>query len=131
VSDRITYSNIINSLVEGSPILRPLLNEHLRDQQGEVLQHVFFGDLTRFILSRIDGSKAHSGIPEDVAGILGFLEKALSSPDEKVKELIQVSFLENLEPSDGRYDVLKPFLGPKLRAELERLAHIMWGIPKS
>jgi hypothetical protein len=121
MNDQITYDNIVPLLVERVPTLRPLFDEHVRDQNGQVLQHVFFGDLTRYVTSRIDtlNVKPLRSDMTALVDVLDFLEQALLSSDVKVHELVSVSFVENLDPRHSTDERFKSLLGPKLRAAIE------------
>jgi hypothetical protein len=89
----LTYETIHELLVEAIPEFRPVLEEHLRDQEGEVLQHVMFGDLTGFVLAARDrGDRAL------VARCWAFLDHAANSPRPRVSNLVAVSFVENVGP---------------------------------
>lgn len=48
--------DLIDRLVGKFPRLEPLLREHLADNFGEVLPHLFFGDLTRYVVREFAGS---------------------------------------------------------------------------
>ena len=43
-----TPESLINTLVVEIPELRPMLDEHLHDFDGELLPHLFFADVTRW-----------------------------------------------------------------------------------
>ena len=63
------------------------------EDHGEVLPHLLFGDLTRFLL------RAHSRGQGDVVDrCVRFLERAARYGDEMVVELVAVSFVENVGP---------------------------------
>jgi len=86
-----------------------LLEEHLADN-GELLPHVFFGDLTRYVLA--DG--------EDKVAVVQCLENAMYGGAPSVEELIAVSFVENIETLDELSQVLVGISGNKLREEWNR-----------
>ena len=99
--------------------LSAALDEHLKDNFGELLPHVFFGDVTRRLVALSeDGSDlAHAELDR----VLAFLEDRFDEGDEQIQELIAVSLLENL-PRPGESGVgIRRSLGPGLRAELDRL----------
>ena len=121
-NDLLSYENIVDVLIEKVPELRLVLEEHLHDQGGELLRHVFFGDLTRFVMrqvrSRVTGIDSSSS--NTLARILDVLEQASISPDDNLRDLVGVSFLENLDPSDDGYEELKAVLGPNLKQEIKQ-----------
>lgn len=92
--NEMAYDDVVDRLVRRLPEFRDALNEHLRDNDG-LLPHVLFGDLTRFVLrARKDG---HDDI---VRRALAFLDEALRHGDERTKNLVAVSFVENVGPWD-------------------------------
>ncbi|MFB4278068.1 MULTISPECIES: DUF7674 family protein [unclassified Nonomuraea] len=110
----LSSERVADLLVGQVPEFDPLLREHL-DSNGEVLQHVLFGDLTRFVL------EAHrQGREELVERCLAFLSVALHASDVRVGELVAVSFVENVGPWDpGVADFIASW-PDALRAEAER-----------
>jgi hypothetical protein len=112
----------IDSLISQVPELRPLLDEHLRDND-QLLPHVFMGDLTRFVVDLHADAYQTTGAAEAsllqiLKEILTALEAAMESGDEDVKELIAVSFLENLDPDSPNYKELKSLFGEDLLKQL-------------
>ncbi|MBW3650414.1 MAG: hypothetical protein KY458_07595 [Actinobacteria bacterium] len=118
---------LINRLAGRSPRLAALLREHRVENFGDVLPHVFFGDLTRFILReycRIAGERTvdESAMTSELEGLLEELEGAFASgEDEEVSELIAVSFLENLPGRDEEGQGIRDLLGPTLRTALAKI----------
>lgn len=106
----------VTSLAARFPGLRPLLDEHRRDNFGKVLPHIIFYDVTQYVLSRFaDGSVAARG---EVRDILDVLEEAFSTGHEYVRGLISVSFLENLPSPWEPQATIRDLVGPKMREEL-------------
>jgi hypothetical protein len=91
----ISYDSVHVSLVEAVPEFAPVLAEHLEDQDGETLQHLLFGDLTRFVVDAYE-----RGDEALVSRCLGFLDQALRDGDEMTQNLVAVSFVENVGPWD-------------------------------
>lgn len=116
--------DFIGHLVAKVPDLEPLLQEHLSDNFGEVLPHVFFGDITRFVVAEFlraeNAGTAEQASSSPLKPLLAELEDAVSQSGE-VAELVCVSFLENLprpsEPGGG----VRELVGPGLRSELDRI----------
>lgn len=79
-------------LAERHPALRDMLKEH-REYHGEVLPHVFFGDVTRWYVSRCEASDNIAS----ARGLVTDLAEGLTLGDDSVDNLIHVSFLENLD----------------------------------
>ncbi len=117
---QLQYEDVLPSLLAEVPELRPLYDEHVRDND-QALPHVFFADLTRYVvqLARAVDQAHDVGFPSPLLRVLSFLENTLTSKDVRVQELVSVSFLENLDPADAAYTRLKALLGPRLRRELE------------
>ncbi len=91
-----------------------MLDEHI-DTYGEVLSHILFGDLTRFVLQAYkEGDKAL------VERCLIFLDKALTDGDAEVQNLVAVSFVENTDPRDQASQLFISTWPEHLRAEAER-----------
>src|SRR5258707_5953730 len=118
----IHYDNVVDLLIQKVPELQPLLNEHLEDQFGQLLQHVFFGDLTRYVMKQMHllQPQPSRDLPGAVRRILDFLEIVLKSSDMRARELVEASFLENLDQTGPAYAQLKLALNPSLRLALER-----------
>lgn len=81
---------------------------------GEVVPHMLMADVGRFVVENARDVRL-------VDDILDYLEESMNSRDEYIVELIAVSFLENMDPSDPSYDSLSSRMGPQLSAELARL----------
>jgi hypothetical protein len=113
----------IDGLVGKYPGLKPILDEHLSDNFGEVLPHLFFGDLTRYVVSRfLDFESAAETLDtaeeRELGALLNDLEQAYSTGDEEIQELISVSFLENLPRPSEEASELRSWLGPELTKQL-------------
>ncbi|WP_435831098.1 DUF7674 family protein [Microtetraspora glauca] len=84
-----TFEDVADRFVQEVSEFAPLWREHIADN-GEVLQHVLFWDVTTFVLH------AHErGDQELVERCLDFLEHALHSTDVRVRELVGTSFVYN------------------------------------
>ena len=77
---QLCYETIVNRLLTEVPELRPLYDEHLHGND-EFLPHVFFGDVTRYVMQlvRAMDQTRHIGTPDPLGRILRFLEEAMSS----------------------------------------------------
>ena len=94
----ISYEYLHLALVAAVPEFRPVLDEHVADFD-EVLPHVLFGDLTRFVLA------AHErGDTALVSRSLEWLDRALRGGDERVQNVVAVSFVENVGVWDEALD---------------------------
>ena len=107
----------VEHLVARVPELATVRDEHIR-AIGEVFPHMILPDVARFITAR--SQDVHL-----VDAVLGFLEEAMDTQEEYIVELIGVSFLEGMDPSEASYDALTSRMGPHLRAELA-LSRGLW-----
>jgi hypothetical protein len=106
----------VGALAYAIPALRPVLQEHLDDQEGEVLPHLFMADVERWIhLEVVNRPKQSSDV---VARVLEFLEEAYALGDPEVTELISVSFLEHLPRPGELGSEVHTMVGPHLRHQL-------------
>lgn len=91
------YADACAALRTAVPEFGEIIDEHLVDYEGELLPHVLFGDLTRFVLAANE-----RGDHDVVARSLTFLDRALRDGDPDVENLVAVSFVENNEPWDAQ-----------------------------
>jgi hypothetical protein len=111
----LNYEDIVDALRKEIPEFDPSIEEHISDNFGEVLPHPLFGDLTRFI------EEAWSeGNTEVVSRCLSWLEHALTTGDARVKNLVAVSFVENVGPWDPEKARFIKKWPPALREEAKR-----------
>lgn len=115
--------DFIERLVGKHPRLMPILEEHVSDNFAEILPHLFFGDLTRYIVSRFLQQESGAS-PESINAraecrrLLIDLEEAYAAGDEEIQELISVSFLENLPRPGEEGSGVRAWLGRELAAQL-------------
>lgn len=95
--------SLVNRLVRAIPELAPPLAEHLQEMDGEMLPHMFFGDVTRWAQDQVSD-------PRQVDRLLSILEVAHHEEPDDVGELIHVSFLENLDEDSWIWARLGPHL---------------------
>ena len=118
-----TTIDFIERLVVRYPGLKPLFDEHVSDNFGEVLPHLFFGDLTRYALALFADVQERTDVDtqaeSELRRLLNDLEDAYADAQEEIQELISVSFLENLpRPGEARSGV-RTWLGPELSTQLD------------
>ena len=108
------YEMIVDDLVSELPEFESTIREQVQTYD-DLLPHVLFGDFTRFVIAAW-----RSGDTELLGRCLDFLERALLEGDEKVRNLVEVSFIENV----GVWDpTMVPFVETwpnALRAQAER-----------
>jgi hypothetical protein len=108
-------ASFIEELLRRVPDLKPIYEEHLLDNET-LLPHVFMGGVTRFTVTEAGNPLMRSS----VTGLLDHLENELRIGGDSVKELICVSFVENLLGESTALQVLTPLMGPMLKTEVER-----------
>jgi len=119
MSERTTSFSFVRSLATRWPGLGPILEEHINDNFGEILPHVFFGDLTRYVLSLLgEASRGDEAARRELREILDYLEETYAGGDVELQELIFVSFLENLPRPDEDGAQIREMVGPHLRRQL-------------
>lgn len=97
-------------LLAAVPELAPVVREHIADNDG-VLPHVLMGDVTRWAID--------SAGDEPRRRFFAALEQGLALGSEDVAELLNVSFLEDLDVVAGE-PALRALFGPRLAAEWRR-----------
>jgi hypothetical protein len=95
------------------PQLLGHLEEHLQDNAGEVIPHVLMGEYERWA-----ESLAHDR-HLDLERLFRMLEQAYESGDEDVRNLIEVSFVEQLPYPDEANAAIRDFVGPALGSLLQ------------
>ena len=105
----------VEDLVAAFPVLADLARQHV-DDHGELLPHLFCGDLTRWLLASY--GRADSEEHRDVVRVLAFVEDSFSQRPE-VQNLIAVSILENFPRSGDPNDGIRTLLGSTTSEELE------------
>lgn len=110
----ITTSNLSDLLREAVPEFGSTIDDHVTFY-GELLPHVLFGDLTRFVIS------AHERGDLDIERrSLVVLDLAFRDGDESVQNIVAVSFVENVGPWDPARATFIATWPEALRIEAER-----------
>ena len=113
----VRYPEVPPLVVDEIPEFRAMQEKHLRDND-EVLPHVLFGDLSRFAVA------AHKrGDTRLVERVIGLMERLLRDGDAATRELVGVSFVENIGPEDVEEGFFALY-GPLLRADFKA----SWGL---
>lgn len=108
----------VRRLVDQAPTLRPLFDEHIGDH-GEVLAHLFMGDVVRHLYARCQEGTEQAWA--DVDRILAIADAGWDEGDEFVTNLLYVSLLENLIDAPEECPEVIEHLGPSLLAEYPKL----------
>ena len=113
---KISYERFIEELLSEIPELKDIYEEHIKDCDEE-LPHIFMEDVFRYVKENIN-----NGVPEYIVRLMKFLNEAMASSDENTKELISVSFLDNLEVVDNAsLKRIETLLGSNLKKELKKI----------
>jgi hypothetical protein len=107
-----SFPKILGSVVPG---FDRVYDEHVADNGG-VLPHVLVGELVRFLVSQVEASGASSSA---LRAAMPLLEDAMAGSDARLQELIAVSFIENLDPGDHAFAVIRGLFGPKLEEQYD------------
>lgn len=113
----------VRQLAGISPDLDALLKEHLRDNFGEILPHVFLGNITRHAVAISENAKSGRSLAErrELNSLLDCIEHAYATGNAEVQELIAASFLENLPTNGEPGSALRQTIGPKLAGQLAKM----------
>lgn len=108
----LSYGEVVPHLLREVPELEQTLAEHVRNN-GQMLPHVFFADVTRYVHSELSKGRAAT-----VRRILAVLESAITSDAQEARDLVGASFLENLESEPIDFAALSALAGPEMRKAL-------------
>lgn len=91
-------------LMAAAPELAPLLDEHLRDQEGELLAYLFMGDVAGWLHT------ATNSAPGRVGEVLAWLEARFTNGSFDERNLIDVGIIEMLpaRPEGSRILAMLP-----------------------
>lgn len=94
--------------------LKNVIFQHLIDNDGEMLPHVLLADYLR--AAQVEANQSW------VRSFSGVLEDNFSGDeDDGLSELLSVSFIEHLDPSEASDRVVIQYLGTRMRAEHDRI----------
>jgi hypothetical protein len=105
-------ADLTQRLVSAAPELQPILDEHLADQEGELLAYLFMGDVATWLHATSASS------PVRTNEVLTWLEEEFAAGDFDVRNLIDVGIIE-MRPAmpEGRQVLM--MLPPALRSRAE------------
>jgi hypothetical protein len=114
-----TNVELVDALCRISAPLREAHRDHLASF-GTLVPHVFMGAVLAYVGSSLAAKKAKADapLPAEIAQILESLERGMDAGDRETRNVISMSFVSDgeLEPF---FEMLKPVLGPKVRAQLQ------------
>ncbi|MDF9876157.1 DUF7674 family protein [Cellulosimicrobium cellulans] len=96
------------ALVYAHRELTLLLDEHLEENDNELLPHPFLSDVVRWMVARIDTDYPTCN------RILRWMERAYKEGSNEIRGLIQVSFVEMIPDPGLPGSGLRLMLGPNL-----------------
>lgn len=80
--------DLITRLFERFPALSPILEEHLADQDGELLPYLVLADVARW------AQRSFAEEPQEVGGLVDWLEEEFERAESAEKDLIGLGFVE-------------------------------------
>ncbi len=115
-----TTEAFVRALVQRFPSLTPLLEEHLADNFGDLLPHLFLDDVVRWALDLMAMARAERSVTaqRELCEFLSHFEDAYASGNVELQELLSVSFLENLPRPHEDGAEIRAHLGPNLTKQL-------------
>jgi hypothetical protein len=108
---------LVGALVHEHPWLMPILQEHLDDNEGELLPHLLIAGIERWAEAQLGSGDRDT---DQLERVLDYLERAYAERVD-VQELIYVSFLEHFPNDDEPFSELRTMVGPHLREQLEAI----------
>jgi hypothetical protein len=113
----INQESFIEELLGAAPIFKPAFAEHLNDNK-KLLPHVFMGEVTRLVIAEAATTKES----RTLAPLIDVVEEALTIGSQDVKDLIRVSFVENLIGEPAAVRTIRKLMGPTLKREVEAMS---------
>ena len=88
--------DLVKRLAADFPMLLPLMEEHLADQEGELLPYLFMADVARW------ANASYVEHPDVVGGLIDWLEREFEEAAAPEKDLIALGFVEAIPfPPEG------------------------------
>src|SRR5687767_6505879 len=98
-------ASYIEELLRRAPQLKPSYDQHVRDNDT-LLPHVFMGDVARFVIAEVENPQSRAS----VRSLLDCFESGLTTGSDEIKELIVISFVENLIGETSALKALTPMM---------------------
>ena len=108
MSKNIAYDDAVGFLFERFPEFRRRVAGEYGEKLDDIgsLPHAVFGELTRFVVDLLT-----SGTSSDLRDAFALIEDMSQSADERTRNLVQVSFLENLQKDPEAYKKAHRLMG--------------------
>ncbi|MGE6259269.1 DUF7674 family protein [Heyndrickxia sporothermodurans] len=104
------YNDLAEHFTENFKEYKPLLQEHT-DFNGEVLNHVFFGECNDYFAELIGKEKDKAKIKT----LFDFFERMATQGDDEVKELLRVTILARLGDSKKLLQTAYKYMGDETK----------------
>lgn len=111
----LTISEFIAALAAEVPEATATLNDHLAEQDGELLLHLLTGDLRLLALDLFSTERTDA-----LTRLLAVIDRAFTDGDENVENAVAVSFLEDLGWWEPQMQPFIEALPEGLFSEVER-----------
>jgi len=99
------------------PPLQPLWADHLRENFGSALPHLFMGEIAEWFIVPNAGNVR---VDDNRRTLCRALDRALLEGSIELREVVQVSFVENLPTTGSRW--FSEWFGSALQADFERFS---------
>lgn len=109
----------VDRLCDAFPEVARLREDHLRDQNGELLPHLFLGDVTRYAIALFESSREPAR--HELTELCRFLEREYTTGTRSVRDLVALGILENMAGPPEPYWRVRTYLGPELRKTIEEM----------
>lgn len=115
------YKELAKLFTENFKEYKPLLQEHI-EFNGEILNHVFFGEFNDDFIELIEKEKEVTKIKQ----LFNFLEQMATRGDEDVKDLLRVTILAGLGDSRELLQSAYKYMGAETRKASDEIEKF-WG----
>lgn len=115
------YNDLAKYFTESFTEYKPLLQQHI-DYNGEVLNHVFFGECNEYFIDLISKEKDINKIKS----LFKFFERMATRGDDEVKELLSVTILARLGDSKSLLQIAYKYMGAETTKALDEVEKF-WG----
>ena len=116
----ISEKNFCNKMVNDNPYLKELYDKHVK-YYDEINPNLFLGELSELLLNYAsDLDKLFDTTKQEfVNKLTAYINNSYITENDDVKNLIAVSYVENITPRDAGYLQLKPFLSELIIKDIE------------
>lgn len=113
------YKDLAKHFTENFEEYKPVLQKHI-DFNGEVLNHVFFGECNDYFVELIGKKK------EQIKELFDFFERMATEGDDEVKDLLSVTILARLGDSKKLLQTAYKYMGAETRKASDEIEKF-WG----